>query len=456
MTAWFLITGLLLTLMALAATVLKRLPLSATLLYLATGVAVGPIGLGLLVFDPLGEDGAPILEHLAEVAVIISLFAAGLKMRRPITDAAWLLPVRLAFLSMAVTVGLVAVAGHYLLHLPWGGAVLLGAVLAPTDPVLASDVQLERPEDDDRLRFALTGEAGFNDGAAFPFVMLGLGLLGIEFGMDLHDLGAWGWRWVVVDVLYAIPAALAIGAALGAATGRLVIYLRRRHQEAVGTDDFLALGLISLSYGLALLAGTWAFLAVFAAGLALRAVERKYSQEVDHPPHDVIGAAKAEEEHEMATDDERAPAYMASAILGFAEQLERIAAVVMVVIVGSLLFTYMDWTWQALWFVPLMLLVIRPISVAVGTLADPSRPTQKVLIGWFGIRGIGSVYYLMHAENMGLPDDVAWPLLSLTLATIATSCVVHGISVTPLMAWYRGGDPEGGPRGTIGDGSRNQ
>ena len=453
---WFVIVGVLLLLMALAGSVLKRLPLSATLLYLGVGLLVGPGVLGMLEVDPLSERGAPVIERLAEVAVIVSLFAAGLKMRRPITDTSWLLPVRLASVSMVVTVGLIAVAGRYGLGMPWGGAVLLGAVLAPTDPVLASDVSVERPEDDDRLRFALTGEAGFNDGTAFPFVMLGLGLLSLEFGLDMHDLGAWGWRWFVIDLLYAIPGGLVIGAALGAATGYLVVYLRREHKEAVGLDDFLALGLLALSYGVAIMLGTWAFLAAFAAGVALRAVERRHSPEDAKPSQMLAAAARdaeggdssggeedKEPEEVAATHPEGAPAYMASAVLGFTEQLERLSAVTLVVLVGALLVGALSeggWVWHAVWFVPLVLLVIRPVSVWVGTLGDPSRRVQKVLIGWFGIRGIGSIYYLMYAENHGLPDGVARPVLVLVLLTIAVSVVVHGVSVTPVMGWYRRGE----------------
>lgn len=423
---WFLVIGGMLTLMALAGSVLKRLPLSASLLYLATGVLVGPVGLGLLVFDPLSES--ILVERLAEIAVTISLFSAGLKLRTPLSDPAWRPPIRLAFLSMTATVGMVALAGRYGLGLPWGGAVLLGAVLAPTDPVLASDVQVDEPDDRDRLRFTLTGEAGFNDGTAFPFVMLGLGLLG------LHEIGDNGVRWLLVDVLWAVPGGLAIGAVLGAATGRLVVYLRREHREAVGLDDFLALGLVSLAYGAALLAGTYAFLAAFAAGLALRAVERRGGG--DDPDELVEAAAEVGEEDEVAVDRDTAPAYMASAVLGFSEQLERIGEVALVVLVGALL-SYADWSWNALWFVPLVLLVIRPLAVHLGLWGAGVPAVHRGLMSWFGIRGIGSVYYLMYAANHGLPDGVAWRLLTLVLTTIAVSVVVHGTSVTPLMNWYR-------------------
>ncbi|MGI9175529.1 MAG: cation:proton antiporter [Rhodothermales bacterium] len=426
-TYWFIVAGVLLTLIALAGSVLKQLPLSVALLYLGVGVLVGPFGMGLLVIDPLTES--PVVERLAEVAVILSLFSAGLKMRLSFADPRWRLPLRLAFVSMAATVGLVALAGVFGLGLPLGGAILLGAVLAPTDPVLASDVEVEAPDDNDRLRFSLTGEAGFNDGTAFPFVMLGLGLLG------LHELGERGLRWVLVDVLWAVPGGLAIGALLGVLMGRLVIYFRREHREAVGLDDFLALGLVLLAYGAALLVHTYAFLAAFAAGLALRWVERRYSDQ-EEVSDEVLAAAQQGEKEEMAVDQEKAPAYMASAVLGFSEQFERIGAVALVVLVGALLSPDLL-TWSALWFVPLMLFVIRPLAVWIGLLGSKVHLVQRLLISWFGIRGIGSVYYLMYAENHGLPDGVARPILALVLITIAVSVIVHGTSVTPFMAWYR-------------------
>lgn len=194
-TTGFILIGLVFVAMALTGSILKRLPLTTALLYLVLGAVLGSLGVGWIRLDPLGQSA--LLERLTEVAVIVSLFSAGLKLRTPFTSGRWQTPVRLAFLAMAVTVALITLVGVYALGLPLGAAVLLGAVLAPTDPVLASDVQVESPEDQDQLRFGLTGEAGLNDGAAFPFVMLGLGLLG------LHELGEGGWRWLAVDVLWA-------------------------------------------------------------------------------------------------------------------------------------------------------------------------------------------------------------------------------------------------------------
>ncbi|GAB4215555.1 MAG: cation:proton antiporter [Roseiflexaceae bacterium] len=424
-TIWFVIIGVLFIAMALSGSVLKRLPLTTAMLYMLVGFLLGISGTGLLRVDLL--EHVELLEVLTEVAVLISLFSAGLKLRTPLRDGRWRLPVRLASISMMVTVGLVTVAGVTLLGLPVGAAVLLGAVLAPTDPVLASDVQVENPHDRDRLRFSLTGEAGLNDGSAFPFVMLGLGLLG------LHELGSFGWRWLVVDVIWAVSGGLLIGGLLGTLVGRLVLHLRREHREAIGLDDFLALGLIALAYGVALLLHTYGFLAVFAAGLALRQIERRESG--DRPPEEVAQAARAGATDEIATSRETAPAYMAQAVLGFNEQLERIAEVALVLVLGGLLASS-DFPLTALLFVPLLLLVIRPLSVAFGLLGARVTTVQRRMIGWFGLRGIGSLYYLCYAINHGLPEPLARELAGLTLATVAVSIVVHGISVTPLMHRY--------------------
>jgi sodium/hydrogen antiporter len=424
---WYLIVGGVLISMALISSVLRRLPVSPAMLYLTAGVALGPAGVGLIALDPLAD--AHLLERLTEVVVIISLFSAGLKLRSPLAHVRWQRPVRLASVAMVLTVALIAVAGVVGLGLSLGTAILLGAVLAPTDPVLASDVQVGEPGDRDRVRFSLTGEAGLNDGTAFPFVMLGLGLLGH------HELGAYSVRWLAVDVLWAVAGGLATGAVAGVLVGRLVIYLRRTHREAVGLDDFLALGLIALAYGVALLLHAYGFLAVFAAGLTLRTIERRASGEVAAadgltPVPSPTSAAAA------ATDAETASAYMARMVLGFTEQFERIGEVMIVVILGGLLAGHLA-VGDALWFVPLFFLVIRPLAVMISLAGSATDGTQRALIAWFGIRGIGSVYYLMYALSHGLTGAAAERVTALTLTVVAASIILHGISVTPVMHRYR-------------------
>jgi NhaP-type Na+/H+ or K+/H+ antiporter len=395
------VVGVLLIAMTIANSFIARLPLSAAMLYLAVGAGIGPWGLGLLSLDPIGQ--APLLERLSEVAVLISLFVAGLKLAIPLNDwRRWRIPVQLASVAMVVTVGAVTAIGVYLLGLPLGAAVLLGAVLAPTDPVLASDVQLSDAEDRDRLRFGLTGEGGLNDGTAFPFVMLGLGLL------SLHDLGEGGWRWWTVDVVWAVSGGLGIGYLLGWLVGYCIIYLRTRHREALGSDEFLALGLIALAYGVALLCHTYGFLAVFAAGLALRRIDQIA------PTADADASADADADANTDETDEaiaQAPATLMNAVQRFNSQLERYAEVAVVIVVGALL-AVVDFRWEVLWFVPVLFLVIRPLSIMAGLIGTRVGRHQRLLMAWFGIRGIGSIYYLMYAISHGLDEATANHLLS--------------------------------------------
>ena len=427
--SWSLIIGLLLITLVLSGTFLKRLPLSTAMLYLAAGIILGPAGWAVLEFHPTNH--ALLLERSTEVAVLISLFSVGLKLGLPLSNRHWLLPLRLAFVSMVLTVALIAATGVLLLGLPLGAAVLLGAILAPTDPVLASAVQVESSGDRDRLRFSLTGEGGLNDGAAFPFVMLGLGLLG------LHDLGVGGWRWWAVDVIWATTGGLLIGGALGALIGTLVVHLRARHQESIGLDEFLALGLIALAYGLAVLSHTYGFLAVLAAGMALQRVKEQY--DIDSLPAPDRTAGPAAQPNTVVNISgphaDQSSADMMRAVGGFNEQMERIGELVIVLVVGTML-TFAALPANLVGFLILLFLVIRPASVWLGLIGAPVSRDQRFMIAWFGIRGIGSVYYLMYAINHGLTRPLAEQITAITLAAITASIVLHGISVRPIMRLY--------------------
>jgi NhaP-type Na+/H+ or K+/H+ antiporter len=320
--------------------------------------------------------------------------------------------VLLAFASMAVSVFLVAAYGYHVLALPLGAAVLLGAILAPTDPVLAGDVQVRHAGDRDRLRFHLTCEAGMNDGSAFPFVMLGLGLLG------LHELGGFGLRWVLVDVLWATVGGIAIGVAGGMAIAHLAAGLRRAHPASERFDDFIGLGLIGAVYGVAVLAQTWGFLAVFFAAVALRQTELRLAGE--GPAHAAVAPA--------------IPQVSIDALV-FKEHLERLSEILLVLLIGGTLFLD-SWSWRALGLAAFVFAVARPLSV-MGGLAGTRTPwPMRGMIGWFGVRGIGSLYYLMYAIEHGLPERLGLELIHLTLIVVTLSILVHGISVKPLMLRY--------------------
>ena len=423
---WAIIIGALLTAMALSGTSLKRLPLSTAMLYLAAGIGLGPLGLELMTIDPLTDTA--VLERVAEVAVLISLFAVGLRLGLPLSNKGWHLSMRLAIISMIITVTLIAAIAMFGFGLSLGAAILLGGILAPTDPVLASDVQVLDANDRDRLRFCLTSEGGLNDGAAFPVVMLGLGLLG------LHDLGSGLSRWILVDVLWAVAGGLLIGGGLGTMIGRLVVYLRSRHKESFGFDEFLALGLIALAYGAAVLCYASGFLAVFAAGLALQRVKERPGPASANAALET-GLQSPEAKEALATHSEYASAYMMQEVQGFNAQLERILEMAVVLVVGAMLaYSYMPD--GIFWFVPVLFLIVRPVSVWLGLRDAPMLPEQRRLIAWFGIRGIGSIYYLMFAINHGLPSPLALQLTAITLSVVAASIVLHGVSVTPLMKLY--------------------
>ena len=440
--------GTLLIAKTLGGSFIARLPMSTAMVYLAVGVAIGPMGWGLVTLDAF--DNTLLIERLAEVALLISLFTVGMKFELKKKDMRWRIPVQLATVSMVVTVGLITLAGMWLLGLPLGAAILLGGILAPTDPVLASDVQMADITDRDRLRLGLTGEGGLNDGTAFPFVMLGLGLLG------LHELGTSGWRWWAVDVVWSVAGGLALGYALGSLVGRAVLYLRVQHREALGSDEFIALGLIALTYGSALLIHTYGFLAVFAAGVALRRIDdpaataaaafapaaapfapaAESSAPGAAPP--VSDLNESGKENAAATGSQ-APAHMMRQVERFNSQLDSFAEVGMVLVVGVLLANVSfnaSLDMRFWWFIPLLFLLIRPLAVAIGLQGTDAKPSQRRLMAWFGIRGIGSLYYLMYAINHGLEREMAQQLLSVTLVVIVCSVVVHGVSVTPLMQRY--------------------
>ena len=406
---WFLLIGALLLVRGLTATLLQRSVVTSSIVYLAFGLLVGPSVLNLFHFNPLKESA--LLQALTEVAVLISLFSAGVKMPVPVTLTRWRAPILLATASMAITVALVAAFSYYLLGLPLGAGVLLGAIVAPTDPVLATDVQVRHPGDRDLLRFTLTSEAGMNDGSAFPFVMLGLGLLG------LHDLGDMNLRWWLVEVLWATLGAIAIGVAAGVALARLGWKLRRAPHEHQLMDDFLGLGLIGVVYGLCVMVDAWGFLAVFFAAVALRQTELK-----------LANAAPAAPGGEL-------PATVSQGSLVFKEHLERLSEMLLVVLLGGTLFIN-SWTWAAVSLALFLFLVARPASVLIG-LAGSGTPWRiRGLTAWFGVRGVGSLYYLMYAIEHGLPEALALQLIGLTLIVVTLSILLHGISVKPLMGLF--------------------
>jgi NhaP-type Na+/H+ or K+/H+ antiporter len=423
---WFLLVGGLLLVMGMTASLLKRLPITSAIIYLAVGVLVGPTALDLFHFNPLKQSA--LLEKLTEVAVLISLFSAGVKMPVPFKFTRWRAPIMLATVSMTVSVVLVAEFAYYVLGMSLGAAVLLGAILAPTDPVLATDVQTRHPGDTDQLRFTLTCEAGMNDGSAFPFVMLGMGLLG------LHELGDTGVQWILLNVLWATLAGVVIGVVAGIALAHVGWKLRGSSHKHKLMDDFLGLGLIGVVYGLSASVNGWGFLAVFFAAVALRQTEQRLARDAQDA-YDKRRSRKAPRENGNAAPDPELPETVSEGSLVFKEHLERLSEVVLVLLIGGSLFLN-SWSWGAVGLALFLFVVARPLSVYAGLLGTHNTWRIRGLTGWFGVRGIGSLYYLMYAIQHGLPEALSLQLMQLTLIVVTLSILLHGTSVKPLLALF--------------------
>ncbi|MGS0895393.1 cation:proton antiporter [Burkholderia stagnalis] len=427
---WYLIVGAVLMGMGVATSALRHLPCSTAMIYLALGVALGPAGAGLLRLDL--ERDARLLRIVVEVALLVSLFAIGLRLRVPLSDRLWRVPCRLGLLAMIITVPLLAACAVLTLGLGWGPALLLAAMLAPTDPVLAHDVQVHDPGDHDLVRFALSGEGGLNDGIALPFALAGLALCGARGAT--HGLPPLSAAFALV-ALWGIAGAAAIGFGLGWATTKTIGWLRTRHAQALGLEGFFALALIVLSFGVAQLAHTFGFIAAFAAGVAMRRVEHRASG--DRAPREVIGQIDSTDVVATEKHPEKAHAYMAESVLGFTIELERIAEAVVMTMIGSVLATLPGplVTWRAAALAAVLFVVVRPLAVRLTLAGSRATRAQRRLMAWFGIRGIGSFYYLLFALEHGPPNAVR-PLAAPVLAVVSASVVAHGISATPLMTWY--------------------
>jgi sodium/hydrogen antiporter len=400
-----LVIGLLLLVVTLGSGWIERLPLSYALIYLIVGIFLGQYGVGLIKLRPDAE----FLQRLTEFVVIVSVFSCGLKMNRPLTLKAWRSPIRLLGLLMPIAILLMTLIDRWFLGMGWGAAILLGAILAPTDPVLASEVQLAHVDDRDELRFALTSEGGLNDALAFPFVYFGI------YALKDSNWQNWLKDWVAVDIIWAIAA----GLVMGGVVAKSIIWLDRRLQsQQPATEilqDFLTISTILLTYSLTELINGYGFVAVFVAGLVLHNSYQRESLRENNPSRE---------------------RYLSQ--LGFIEQIEKLLEIVTILIVGSLLLVepMVKYAGQSLLITGLLFLVVRPLGVGLSMLGSRLPSSTLWLMSWFGIRGIGSLYYLTYAMGEGLKGETAEQIAWITLTTIVFSVIVHGISATPLMKWY--------------------
>lgn len=435
-TVWVAVLGTVLLTLALTSSYLRWMPVTTSAMCLVLGVAIGPMGLDVLKLDI--SDSAVWMEHLTEVAVVFSLFVSGLKLRLPLKNRTWRVAFGLAGPVMILCIAGLCLALHYLLGLSWGVSMLIGAMLAPTDPVLAALVQVNDARDDDRVRFGLSGEAGLNDGTAFPFVILGLLML-------REDGSGFLGEWLLRNVLWAVPAGLLVGYWMGRGIGKLTLSMRIRNADStLSPNDYLALALIALAYVVAEWIQGYGFLSVFAAGLGLRQAEVKSTDEAappaEHLVQPVVGHETVDPQQavlgdtESLDDGQLAAGVMMSDMLAFGSLVERTMEVFLVTLLGVVLANH--WDWRALAIGALLFAVIRPLSVLAlpwGRLLDGP---QRLLIGWFGIRGIGSLFYLFFALNNDLQPEVAQLCINLTLSVVALSILVHGVTTQPTLAWY--------------------
>ncbi len=388
--------GILLLTVTLGSGWISRLPLSYALIYLIVGIGLGPYGINLIQLRP----EAIFLERLTEFVVIVSLFSCGLKMNRPLQLWAWNSTARLIGFLMPISIFAVAAVAHWFVKLDWGPAILLGAILAPTDPVLASEVQLANIDDRDELRFGLTSEGGLNDALAFPFVYFGI------YAMKDNNWPNWFSQWAAVDLIWAIAAGLVMGILVAKAVTWIDRQLQRYRPADELMEDFIALSTILLTYSLTEVVNGYGFLAVFVSGIV---VQRSYRN-----PEKPLSQ------------------------LHFTERIEKLMEVGTILLLGSLLRLepLVAHGGYALLIAGLLIFFIRPVGAWISTIGSRLHPASRLLCGWFGIRGVGSIYYLTYAFGHGLKGEIGEKIAWITFTTIVISVIVHGISATPLMNWY--------------------
>ena len=381
----------------------KRLPISLPMLQVSFGIIVGYLWLSLSFLDPM-ENGV-VIEKITEIVVLVSLVGAGIKIDTPLSWRLWRPTIRLLLITMPIGIFAMAFLGYYAFGLSMGAAILLGAVLAPTDPVLASSIQVGPPNTggEDTPRFTLTSEAGLNDGLAFPFVYLAI-KIAEAFSEDKRFTSEMLWSWFTHDVLWKIGSGLVVGIVVGKVLAKLVFSKHTR--ETTISQGYVVIALTLLAYGLAEYVHSYGFIAVFVAAFAFRRSEHKHSY------------------HEKLHD--------------FAEQSEGLLMSLVLVAFGMLigqgLQSGVELTWRVYIVSFTFLLLIRPIGGIVALSGLNLPRTEKYAISALGIRGIGTLYYLSYALNQGFfGEEDALKLWVVCSIVILASIFMHGLSAPKLL-----------------------
>ncbi|HEX8401867.1 MAG TPA: cation:proton antiporter [Allosphingosinicella sp.] len=368
-----------------------REPATSTLLILTGFVAFAWIPGMPASLDPVSTPRP--WELIAELCVVVSLFGTGLRIDRLARRNLWMPTARLLVIAMPLCIILVALVGWAAAGMTFAGSLLLGAILAPTDPVLAGDVQVGPPHEggEHPVRFALTTEAGLNDGLAFPFVHLGIAIVaagGLSFGL--------AGEWLVRDVIYRVAVGAAAGAAVGWLLGKVLFDWPRENALSKTGSGVIALAGVLLAYGATELVEGYGFIAAFISGFALRRSETHHRF------------------HRRLHD--------------FSEALEHSLTAIILVAIGAalpMLWSYFEWQHAAIGAA--LIFLIRPAVAWVSLAGTKFGGRERLVVSFYGVRGIGSVYYLAYAGHY--VELVNEPQLWATVAfTILLSTIVHGLT----------------------------
>ena len=400
---FLLICGIAFLFGALFPLMFKRLPISLPMLQVSFGMIMGYWWTTLSFLDPI--NNGLLIEKLTEIVVLVSLVGAGIKIDTPLTWRLWRPTARLLLITMPIGIFAMAVLGYYAFGLSMGAALLLGAVLAPTDPVLASSIQVGPPNTggEDAPRFTLTSEAGLNDGLAFPFVYLAI-KIAEAYSNGKRFTGDMLWSWFPHDVLWKIGAGLAVGIIVGKVLAKL-IFSKHTRGTAI-SQGYVVIALTLLAYGLAEVVHSYGFIAVFIAAFTFRRSECEHSYH--HKLHD------------------------------FAEQSEGLLMSLVLVtfgmFIGQGLQSGVELTWRVYIVSFTFLLLIRPLGGMIALSGLNMHRTEKYAISSLGIRGIGTLYYLSYALNQGFfADDDAIKLWVVCSIVILISIFIHGLSAPKLL-----------------------